>query len=63
MSFWQPSGRDNSWIANHNNDWGRVDGGFAAAAWQDQVRMYYFEGGELTVSAQDDGQWAAARPL
>lgn len=63
VSFWQPLGKENTWNRNHNDAWGKVEGGFASAAWSDQVRIYYFQDGELVVSAQDNTTWAEVKSL
>jgi hypothetical protein len=48
---------DSRWIGTHEARWGRVEGGFAGVGWSDQVRLYYFQDGELVVSAQNDKTW------
>ncbi|CAG9979502.1 unnamed protein product [Clonostachys byssicola] len=53
-SYWRD---DLRWIGNHEDCWGRVEGGFAGVGWSDQVRLYYFQDGELVVSAQSDKTW------
>lgn len=64
VAYWQPTDADaGNFSINHNDNWGTVQGGFAAAAWADQVRMYYFNDGNLVVSAQDINVWAEMAPL
>ncbi|CAH0040855.1 unnamed protein product [Clonostachys solani] len=53
-SYWRD---DSRWIGTHDDCWGRVEGGFAGVGWSDQVGLYYFQDGELVVSAQDDKTW------
>ncbi|UNI20067.1 hypothetical protein JDV02_006193 [Purpureocillium takamizusanense] len=44
-------------------DWGTVDGGLAAAAWARQTRVYYFQGRDLVVSAQNGTRWQKPKVL
>lgn len=68
VSYWQPPPEgDNpdefAFNRNQNELWGKVQGGLASVAWADQVRMYYFRGNKLVMSAQDNTTWAEAESL
>lgn len=56
-------GKTTAWRKSHNELWGKAESGLAAAAWDDQVRMYYFQDGKLVVSAQDELTWAEPEEL
>lgn len=58
-SFWLDSKKEeeNSWVERKDGSWGNATGGMAAVSWPNQIRLYYFQDGQLTMSAQSDEVW------
>jgi hypothetical protein len=52
------AGPNGTWSANTDTSWGKSDGGLAAVSWGDQVRLLYFTGGRLTISALSNLTWS-----
>lgn len=58
VSYYQVSVDLGTWQVNDDPRWGTATGDIAAAAWADQVRMFYFLDDELVVSRQNGTVWA-----
>ncbi|KAM5351975.1 hypothetical protein ACJ41O_004698 [Fusarium nematophilum] len=53
------SGPSADWQSNNEQSWGSPASSVAAIAWEDQLRLFYYQSGRLTMSANDDGDWDA----
>ncbi|KAF4975603.1 hypothetical protein FZEAL_7633 [Fusarium zealandicum] len=51
------------WESNSDNAWGKPASGITAIGWQDELRLFYYQGGRLTVSANDGDGWDAAESV
>ncbi|KAL6400551.1 hypothetical protein AUP68_16264 [Ilyonectria robusta] len=45
------------WSVNHNDNWGEPDSSIAAVAFENQVRLMYFQNSTLVMSSQDATSW------
>lgn len=65
LAYFISDSTTDDWDFNNGEDsqWGKVQGGFTAASWEDQVRIYYFSDGKLVMSAQDGTEWASPSSL
>jgi hypothetical protein len=51
------------WNVNHEDNWGRVDGGFTSLFWPGQSRLYWFQDEELRMSQQIPNAWTDPETL
>ncbi|KAH7272107.1 hypothetical protein MRS44_002614 [Fusarium solani] len=57
------NGAQADWTSNNDNAWGRPASGITAVGWQDNVRLFYYQSGRLTMSANDGDDWEDAEPV
>lgn len=55
MSYFQNT--TTPWSVNHNDKWGEPDSSIAAVAFENQVRLMYFQDSTLVMSSQDATSW------
>ncbi|KAI8676601.1 hypothetical protein LRP88_10388 [Fusarium phalaenopsidis] len=57
------NGAQADWTSNNDNARGRPASGITAVGWQDNVRLFYYQSGRLTMSANDGDDWDDAEPV
>ncbi|KAM0427320.1 hypothetical protein ACHAPT_007755 [Fusarium lateritium] len=57
------NGAQADWRSNTDGAWGNPASGIAAVGWQDNVRLFYYQGGRLTMSVNDGDDWDDAEPV
>lgn len=63
VSYFHSDADGNDWNTNHDDSWGKVEGGLGAAAFDDQLRLFYFQDGDLVMSAQNASVWSDPESL
>lgn len=51
------------WESSTDKAWGRPASGVTAVGWGDNVRLFYYQGGKLTMSVNDGDDWDDAKPV
>ncbi|KAJ4307628.1 hypothetical protein N0V84_012598, partial [Fusarium piperis] len=57
------NGTQTAWTSSSDNAWGRPASGITAVGWQDNVRLFYYQSGRLTMSVNDGDDWDNAEPV
>lgn len=53
------------WAPASWDEWGKAESGIAATSWNDQIRLYYFQSGDLVMNALNAtaGGWTKPKPV